>query len=80
MPFRQAHHVTGQIVKLAENKGLELHELTLEEMQSVERNISSKIFEVLTVENSVNSRVSFGGTSSVAVREQIQKAKEFLKG
>lgn len=78
MPFRDAHHVTGQIVKLAENKGLELHELTLEEMQKIERNISHKIFEVLTVENSVNSRTSYGGTAAIAVAEQIKKAQEFL--
>jgi argininosuccinate lyase len=55
-----------------------LHELTLEEMQKIERNISHKIFEVLTVENSVNSRTSFGGTAAVAVMEQIKKAQEFL--
>jgi len=79
IPFRNAHHITGQIVKMAENKGLELHELTLEEMQQVEKKISTDIFNVLTVENSVASRVSFGGTSPIRIKEEIAKAKEFLK-
>ena len=79
MPFRSAHHITGQIVKLAENKGLELHELTLQEMQQIEAKISEDIYEVLTVENSVASRTSIGGTSQVRVQEEIIKAKEFLK-
>jgi argininosuccinate lyase len=79
MPFRNAHHVTGTLVKIAENKGLDLHELTLSEMQKVEKKITAKIFEVLTVENSVASRTSIGGTSQVRVKEEIAKAKKFLK-
>jgi argininosuccinate lyase len=79
MPFRDAHHVTGTLVKIAENKGLDLHELKLSEMQKVEKKITAKIFEVLTVENSVASRTSIGGTSQVRVKEEIVKAKKFLK-
>ncbi len=79
MPFRDAHHVTGTIVKMAENKGLDLHELKLSEMQKVEKKITDKIFEVLSVENSVASRTSIGGTSQVRVKEEIAKAKKFLK-
>lgn len=79
MPFRKAHHVTGQIVKIAENQEIELHELKLEEMQAVEPQISNDIYEVLTVENSVNSRNSFGGTSLNQVKNQIAIAKEFVK-
>jgi len=79
MPFRDAHHVTGTLVKIAENKGLDLHELKLSEMQKVEKKITAKIFEVLTVENSVASRTSIGGTSQVRVKEEIMKAKKFLK-
>ena len=78
MPFRDAHHVTGAIVKMAENKGLDLHELKLSEMQKVEKKITANIFEVLSVENSVASRTSIGGTSQVRVKEEIAKAKKFL--
>ncbi len=79
MPFRDAHHVTGTIVKMAENKGLDLHELKLSEIQKVEKKITTNIFEVLSVENSVASRTSIGGTSQVRVKEEIAKAKKFLK-
>lgn len=78
MPFRDAHHVTGTIVKIAENKGLELHQLKLSDMQKVEKKITAKIFDVLTVENSVASRTSIGGTSQTRVKEEIAKAKKFL--
>jgi len=78
VPFRDAHHITGSIVKLAENKGLDLHELKLSEMQKIEKRISAKIFEVLSVENSVNSRQSIGGTSTKTVKLELQKAKKSL--
>jgi argininosuccinate lyase len=80
IPFRDAHHITGQIVKMAENKGLELHELKLSEMQKIEKKISAEIFDVLSVENSIASRTSFGGTSQARVKEAIAKAKKFLAG
>ncbi len=79
IPFRQAHHITGTIVKMAEEKNLELHELTLQEMQKVEPKISAQIFDVLSVENSVASKTSFGGTSQVCVKEQILNAEKFLQ-
>ena len=63
MPFRDAHHVTGRIVKLAEDKGVGLDALSLAEMQSAEPRISQAVFSVLSVENSVASRRSFGGTA-----------------
>jgi argininosuccinate lyase len=78
IPFRQAHHITGEIVKMAENKNVELHELKLSEMQKIEKKISAKIFDILSVENSVASRTSLGGTSQVRVKEEIAKAKKFL--
>lgn len=78
MPFRDAHHVTGTIVKIAENKGCELHELKLSDMQKVEKGITNKIFDVLSVENSTASRTSIGGTSQVRVKDQIKAAKTFL--
>lgn len=79
MPFRQSHHISGAIVKMAEKKGVELDELSLEEMQSIEPRIDESILEVLSVENSVNSRTSFGGTAKVRVLEQIKMAEKFLQ-
>jgi len=62
-PFRDAHHITGRIVKLAEAKNCRLDQLSLKEIQSVEKRITKDIFNVLSVENSVKSRISEGGTS-----------------
>lgn len=78
VPFRQAHHITGTLVKAAENKGCGLEDLSLEEMQAVEPGITSDIFDVLGVDNSVKSRTSFGGTAPVRVQEAIRAAKERL--
>ncbi|MFD2264758.1 argininosuccinate lyase [Lacibacterium aquatile] len=75
MPFRDAHHVTGRIVALAEAKGQRLDELTLEEMQSVHGAIHKGVFGVLTVEGSVARRTSYGGTSPTQVRDAITRAK-----
>jgi argininosuccinate lyase len=78
LPFRQCHHITGKIVKLAEDKNCNLTDLTLIEMQKIEPKITTKVFEVLSVENSVKSKNSFGGTSQKAVKEAIKNAKELL--
>ncbi|WP_112662964.1 argininosuccinate lyase [Microvirga flavescens] len=71
IPFRDAHHITGRIVSEAEKRGVSLEELPLDVMQAVEPRTYPGIFEVLSVENSVRSRQSFGGTSPVRVAEQI---------
>lgn len=73
LPFRDAHHVTGSIVALAEKGGKTLDQLTLEEMQSVEPRITKDIFNVLSVENSVKSRTSYGGTAPTGVRKMAKK-------
>lgn len=78
MPFRQAHHVTGALVAMAEAKGCDLSDLSLDEMQSVHEGIISEVFEVLGVHNSVASRVSYGGTAPAQVRVQIARWKEIL--
>ncbi len=78
MPFRDAHHVTGALVKMAEDKGCDLHELSLAEMQTVEPRIQSEVVLALTVDNSVGSRASYGGTSPKRVREQIERWRERL--
>jgi argininosuccinate lyase len=73
IPFREAHHVTGRIVARASDKGVELHRLSLADMQSVEPKITKAVFDVLSVDRSVKSRVSFGGTAPKNVRAAAQK-------
>lgn len=68
LPFREAHHVTGRIVKAAETAGLDLAQLPLETMQKIEPRIDASVFEVLNVGKSVESRRSFGGTAPQNVR------------
>jgi len=81
MPFREAHHVTGRIVALAVERNVELHKVPLEDMQSVEPKISEEIFSVLSVDKSVRSRTSYGGTSPVNVRKQARRwQKELARG
>ena len=78
MPFREAHHVTGTLVKLAEDKGCDLPDLTLEDMQGVNGRITADVYGVLGVHNSVASRISYGGTAPEQVRAQIARWKETL--
>ncbi len=78
LPFRDAHHITGALVGMAEKQGCDLPDLTLEQMQSVHPEITAGVFDVLTVENSVNSRMSYGGTAPTQVRAQIKRWKEKL--
>ncbi|BBF80888.1 argininosuccinate lyase [Asticcacaulis excentricus] len=78
MPFRDAHHVTGAAVKLAEGQGVDLSQLSLADLQKLEAGITEDVYSVLTPEASAASRLSYGGTSPVRVREQIQRWKEIL--
>ncbi len=78
MPFRDAHHVTGALVALAEGKSCDLPDLSLDEMQSVNDQITEDVFGVLGVHNSVASRTSYGGTAPNQVRAQIARWKEVL--
>jgi len=71
LPFRDAHHVTGRAVALAEQKGCDLADLSLEDLKSIHEAITEKVFDVLTVDASVASRTSFGGTAPSEVRKQI---------
>jgi argininosuccinate lyase len=73
LPFREAHHVTGTLVAMAEGQGVDLPDLTLAEMQTVHPGIRADVFRVLGVENSVRSRISYGGTAPDKVREQIAR-------
>ncbi len=79
LPFRDAHHVTGALVAKAEAKGCDLPDLSLDEMKEVHQDINQGVFDVLTVEASVMSRQSHGGTSPIRVREQIARWKEVLE-
>ncbi|UTD27601.1 argininosuccinate lyase [Bradyrhizobium sp. WD16] len=76
MPFREAHHVTGRIVAKAAADGLALHEMTLPALQAVEPRITDEALRVLTVDSSVRSRTSFGGT---APKNVLAQAKSWLK-
>ena len=78
MPFREAHHVTGTLVALAEAKGCDLPDLTLAEMQTFHPGIRAEVFDVLGVENSVRSRMSYGGTAPDQVRAQVTRWKDQL--
>jgi argininosuccinate lyase len=78
-PFREAHHITGRIVALAEARGCGLCDLSLAEMQSVEPGIKADVMSVLGVEASADSRTSLGGTSPQRVREQVRFWQERLK-
>ena len=71
LPFREAHHVTGRAVALAEEKGCDLSELDLADLQSINDAITDDVYSVLSVEASVASRTSFGGTAPDEVRRQI---------
>jgi argininosuccinate lyase len=78
LPFREAHHVTGRAVKRAEALGVDLAQLPLEELQSLEARVTSDVYKVLTPEASCASRTSYGGTAPAQVRSQIARWKERL--
>jgi argininosuccinate lyase len=80
MPFRDAHHVTGRAVALAEKKGVRIDELSLKDLQSLEKRISKDVFRVLSAENSAASRTSFGGTAPSNVRREAERWSKILKG
>ncbi len=79
LPFREAHHVTGALVALAEGAGVDLPDLALAQMQSVHSGITAEVYSVLGVENSIRSRQSYGGTSPIRVAEQAARWKSALK-
>jgi len=73
IPFREAHHITGKIVARASEDRVPLHRLPLAAMQAVEPRITDDVFKVLSVDRSVKSRVSYGGTAPKNVRAQARK-------
>lgn len=76
MPFREAHHVTARVVKLASGKNKMLEELTLRDLQTIEPRITKDALSVLSVESSVASRTSFGGTAPANVKKAVADAKK----
>jgi len=78
MPFRKAHHVTGQIVAAAEAAAVPLEKLPLAAMRKIEPGITKAVFGVLSVERSVASRTSFGGTAAANVRREAAKWQKKL--
>ena len=79
MPFRDAHQVTGTLVALAETEKCDLLDLTLDQMQSVHSGITNEVYDILGVENSVASRMSYGGTAPEQVRSQIARWEATLE-
>ncbi|MEA1083699.1 argininosuccinate lyase [Sphingomonas sp. M6A6_1c] len=78
LPFREAHHVTGRAVKRAEELGVRLDELPYAEFQAIDARVNESLYDVLSVDASVASRTSFGGTAPANVRAAIAAARESL--
>ena len=78
VPFREAHHITGAAVMAAEDRNCGLDQLPLEALQGIDSRIDEHVFDVLSVDASVRSRTSYGGTAPDRVREQVAKAKADL--
>ncbi|MBR7834643.1 argininosuccinate lyase [Actinospica durhamensis] len=78
MPFREAHHITGRLVRLADERDRDLAELSLEQMREIDARITADVFTVLGVEDSVTSRRSLGGTSPKRVAEEVAAWRERL--
>ncbi|MBO6768037.1 MAG: argininosuccinate lyase [Erythrobacter sp.] len=78
IPFREAHHITGAAVKLADEKRVALDGLTIEDLKAIDERIDERVFDALSVDASVDARASYGGTAPVRVREQVAAAKQRL--
>ncbi|MDE0877498.1 MAG: argininosuccinate lyase [Sphingomonas bacterium] len=76
LPFREAHHVTGRAVKRAEELGISLDSLSIEQLREIDARIDERVYDVLSVDASVASRTSFGGTAPDNVRTAIRAARE----
>jgi argininosuccinate lyase len=78
VPFREAHHITGAVVKLAESRGVALDQLPLADLRAIDSRIDERVFSVLPVEASVAARTSHGGTAPNEVRKRIAEARSAL--
>jgi argininosuccinate lyase len=80
LPFREAHHVTGRAVALAEQRRTTLAKLSLDDLRSIHDGITDDVYSVLSVECSVTSRTSYGGTAPERVRAQAERWLKLLNG
>jgi argininosuccinate lyase len=80
LPFREAHHVTGRAVKAAEEAQVALDQLPIETLKAIDARIDERVYDVLSVDASVASRTSAGGTAPMRVREAISAAKAARAG
>jgi len=78
IPFREAHHITGSAVKLAESRGVALDALPLSDLQAIDARIDERVFAALSVEASVAARASHGGTAPVEVSKRVAEARAAL--
>lgn len=78
LPFRDAYHIVGNVVNLAEEKGLDISELTLEDLQSVDNRIGEDVIALLDNRASMNARTSEGGTATIRTLEQVKSLREWL--
>lgn len=78
-PFRDAHHATGAAVKMAEDRGCDLGDLPLADLQTIVPELTEAVFDALTVERAVHGRNSYGGTAPAQVRAQVARWREMLK-
>jgi argininosuccinate lyase len=76
VPFREAHHITGRAVAAAEQAGTRLDQLSIDALKEIDARIDDRVYGVLSVDASVNSRTSFGGTAPVRVRAAVAAARK----
>ena len=79
IPFREAHHITGTAVKLADEKGVALDGLAIEDLKAIDDRIDERVFDALSVDASVAARASYGGTAPIRVRAQAKEARKRLE-
>ena len=75
IPFREAHHITGAAVKLAESRGVALDQLPLADLQAIDARVDAGVFGALSVEASVAARASYGGTAPDEVMKRVAEAR-----
>jgi argininosuccinate lyase len=79
VPFREAHHITGAAVKLAESRGVALDQLPLADLTAIDARIDDRVYAALSVESSVAARASYGGTAPVEVSKRVADARVALR-
>jgi argininosuccinate lyase len=79
IPFRDAYKITGNIVIVAEKAGIDLSQMSLEELKAIDKRVGKDVLEFLSLRNSMNARKSYGGTATSSTKEQIAYFEEWLK-